>query len=68
MTWTPSNGDKEIVIDVLGEYCIPKTFHNQTADEVAAILLQRLHERNERILGHAKRLEDANIRRVNDLY
>lgn len=54
MTYQPSIEEKEIVINALYEFVIPRT-NGQTVDEVATILLTRLHDRNEAVTASANR-------------
>lgn len=54
MSYTPTPQEKEIVINALYEFCIPKT-HGQTADEVATTLLTRLHDRNKAVIDASAR-------------
>lgn len=53
-SYKPTNEEKEIVINCLYEYCIPKV-HGLSVDEVATKLLTRLHDRNQAVIASANR-------------
>lgn len=52
--YNPTTEEKEIVINALYEFCIPKV-HGMTADEVATKLLTRLHDRNRSVVDASAR-------------